>query len=293
MPNLDITQLNLNQTHVIEASAGTGKTHAIVSIFLRLVAEGYRIDQILVVTFTEAATAELRDRIRTRLRESLGLLNQTGITDPLMNYLISTVGMNVIRRRFQQAVMTFDEAAVFTIHGFCSQILQTHAFESDILFDARLQAEPGTLFEDIAADFWAKTVYSAPEFMVQSLIQNRVVPATLTDLMRLVSGKPEIHIIPDRPDSITPPGRNHPTVSVPSQSLANPPGRNSVDDGNINGCASCQILQKRMAHCLAGYHFDLAFALHAHGSGSPPCAFPSVSDRTGVQNQKRQQAATA
>jgi len=204
LTTLDITRLNLNGTHIIEASAGTGKTHAIVSIFLRLIAEGYRIDQILVVTFTEAATAELRDRIRTRLRDALGLLNQTDITDPLINSLITASGIDTVRRRFYQAIMTFDEAAVFTIHGFCSQILQTHAFESDILFDARLQTESDALFEEIAADFWAKTVYPAPLLLVQSLLQNRIEPGILTELSRMVCRKPEMAIIPDPPDSANP-----------------------------------------------------------------------------------------
>ena len=71
MRQLDQTTLSLEGTHLIEASAGTGKTHTIASLYLRLLLEReLNVNQILVVTFTNAATAELRGRIRGRLREA-------------------------------------------------------------------------------------------------------------------------------------------------------------------------------------------------------------------------------
>ena len=67
----DLEKSPLHGRNLIEASAGTGKTYTLAALFVRLILEkGLRVDQILVVTFTEAATEELRDRIRRRMREA-------------------------------------------------------------------------------------------------------------------------------------------------------------------------------------------------------------------------------
>ena len=69
MKVFDPENIPLEGIHLIEASAGTGKTYSIEGLYVRLIESGLRPDQILVVTFTEAATSELRDRIRSRLRK--------------------------------------------------------------------------------------------------------------------------------------------------------------------------------------------------------------------------------
>src|SRR5574337_1295282 len=71
----------LRGTHLIEASAGTGKTHTITTLYLRLLLEAERpVGHILVVTYTDAATAELRARIRHRLRAALHAIEGGGET---------------------------------------------------------------------------------------------------------------------------------------------------------------------------------------------------------------------
>ncbi|THB74242.1 MAG: hypothetical protein D3926_22405, partial [Desulfobacteraceae bacterium] len=77
MKVLDPYDIPLNQACLIEASAGTGKTYTIATLYIRLLCEGYIPDNILVVTFTEAAAAELKIRIRQRLHDCL-----TGRADP-------------------------------------------------------------------------------------------------------------------------------------------------------------------------------------------------------------------
>jgi len=68
---LEAMRLPLHGRHLVEASAGTGKTHTLADLYLRLVIEaGHEVDRILVVTFTKAATAELKTRIRRRLTEA-------------------------------------------------------------------------------------------------------------------------------------------------------------------------------------------------------------------------------
>src|SRR5512134_392774 len=77
MTRLEVTAAPLAGTTLIEANAGTGKTWTITALYIRLLVEARcKVDQILVVTFTEAATAELRDRIRQRLTETRAVLER-------------------------------------------------------------------------------------------------------------------------------------------------------------------------------------------------------------------------
>ena len=108
----------LQQQHgVIEASAGTGKTYTIQELVLRLLKSGTPLPQILILTYTEAATSELRQRIRARILED----GRTAGVSP------ATIGTPVL---LQQAVEQFDAAAIYTIHGFCQRALTRHAFEN-------------------------------------------------------------------------------------------------------------------------------------------------------------------
>ncbi|MGD0090529.1 MAG: UvrD-helicase domain-containing protein [Planctomycetota bacterium] len=105
----------LRQKHgVIEASAGTGKTHTILELVLRLVMSGVPLEKILVLTYTEKATSELRQRIRARILE---------------NWRKAAPGTSE-RERLRQAADQFDGAAIYTIHGFCQRVLTRHAFEN-------------------------------------------------------------------------------------------------------------------------------------------------------------------
>ena len=137
----------------IEASAGTGKTHTITSLFVRLVLErGLPVRELLVVTFTDAATAELRDRIRSRLREAVAVFEQeaarpdgAGVAEvpagPLRHLVQHCRGTGTLMQASKHllgALRGFDEAAIFTIHGFCQCILIENAFESGVAFDAEL-----------------------------------------------------------------------------------------------------------------------------------------------------------
>jgi exodeoxyribonuclease V beta subunit len=137
---LDPAAIPLVGTSFIEASAGTGKTYALTKLYLRLLIEhDLRPADILVVTFTQAATAELRDRIRARIREALGEAD-AGAAAPIL----------------RRALQGFDEAAIFTIHGFCQRTLQESAFESGLAFEAELVAKPDLLRRALAHDLWMR-----------------------------------------------------------------------------------------------------------------------------------------
>ncbi|UCE06114.1 MAG: UvrD-helicase domain-containing protein, partial [bacterium] len=91
----DFVNSPLEGTNLIEASAGTGKTYAITGLFLRLVLEKeLAVDQILVVTFTEAATEELKDRIRTKLRDAIIAFSTGKSDDSTLNDLVQKYSDN-------------------------------------------------------------------------------------------------------------------------------------------------------------------------------------------------------
>lgn len=162
---------------LLEASAGTGKTYSITSVVLNLVVvEGIEIDRILVVTFTDAATAELRDRIRRRLRaarQALRAVTSESACPPAVSDddLIAHLVQRAIEekcgeawtRRLSTALQRFDVAPIRTIHSFCQALLRDYAFECAADVDAELLEDTRGLKEEIARDFWARHVASLPE----------------------------------------------------------------------------------------------------------------------------------
>ncbi len=133
----------LEGTNLIEASAGTGKTYAITGLFLRLLLEkNLSANEILVVTFTEAATEELKDRIRTGLRKAMEAFSTGNAPKELLKNLVSKSNDHKgALRCLKEAIRTFDEACIYTIHGFCRKMLHEYAFESGSLFDTELVTE--------------------------------------------------------------------------------------------------------------------------------------------------------
>ena len=159
--------LPLQGVRLIEASAGTGKTFTLATLVTRLVVEGgLRVGEILAVTFTEAATQELRKRIRERLQLASRLLDAPAADDHgteatltrqlLQSHLaLGREDVDALRRRLRQAAMDIDLAAIFTIHGFCARVLREHALESGQGFDPpELLANDRDLRAELAADLW-------------------------------------------------------------------------------------------------------------------------------------------
>lgn len=158
-------ELPLEGVQLIEASAGTGKTYTITSLFLRLLLEReFTVDQIVVVTFTKAATAELRARVRRRVRDALLALEEPKLADDTLTSLFwRCPSREAIRKRLTRALQQMDEASIFTIHGFCQRMLLEYAFESKLRFDVDLIADQRSLIHQIVQDFWAREVCSLSE----------------------------------------------------------------------------------------------------------------------------------
>ena len=126
----DLLQTEIGRgTMLIEASAGTGKTYTIAGLVLRLLIQRpeLTIDRILVTTFTELATAELRSRIRDLLRDALQAF-QTGAAkenDLPRRFLEKYRDRKSVAQRLEHALVNFDEAPIYTIHGFCQRVLRS------------------------------------------------------------------------------------------------------------------------------------------------------------------------
>jgi exodeoxyribonuclease V beta subunit len=159
--------LPLDGVRLIEASAGTGKTFTLATLVTRLVVErSLRVGQVLAVTFTEAATQELRKRIRERLLLALDLVDapavegedaEATLTRDILQAHLARSGErpDALRRRLRAAALEIDLAAIFTIHGFCARVLREHALESGQGFDPpELLANDRALREELAADLW-------------------------------------------------------------------------------------------------------------------------------------------
>ncbi len=195
----------LEGTNLIEASAGTGKTYTIAALFLRLLVEkNLAVDEILVVTFTEAATGELRDRIRAKLREATWAFASGGSEDSFLHELVQrqhdrTASLN----RLRKSLHAFDLASIFTIHGFCLRVLQEKAFESGTLFDTELITDQEHLKRQIVEDFWRIHFYRSSPLFVNYAIDNRFTPGRLRALLGNQATQPYLKIIPrtEIPDS--------------------------------------------------------------------------------------------
>jgi len=199
MRPLDVMRVPLQGTSLIEASAGTGKTWAITSLFLRLLVEReLSVDQVLAVTFTEAATAELRERVRRRLAEILAELDSEEPRDELTRHFRSRgdAGLATTRRCLQRALVDFDLAGISTIHGFCSRMLRENAFESGQPFELEMVTDASALHAEIAADFWARETYAADRALVDYLVSEEKMPGSLEALVKAAISQPDRVILP-------------------------------------------------------------------------------------------------
>ena len=223
MPVFDTVNHPLQGTNVIEASAGTGKTFNIQKLVLRLIVEkNLTIDKILAVTFTEAATAELREKIRSELSSAMYYLdvkirttfgnaakpvpdevlkNENADRDKLILESLDDVaklildavlqdetGAKAAHDRLLLAILDFDMASIYTIHGFCSRMLNDCSFESGIPFNTELVTDQAELIAGIIDDFWRKEFYQKPAVIAAAAAylgtDMEMLKSLATDLMK-------------------------------------------------------------------------------------------------------------
>lgn len=193
----------LDGVRLVEASAGTGKTWSITALILRLVAEAGRpIREILTVTFTNAATEELRDRVRTRLNAARRQAGGGPGDDAVLAAALAKPGADPAEaeRRLREAVRDFDEAPIFTIHGFCQRLLEEHAFESGAAFEAEMQTDDEEWIREIADDFWLSRVAVLPPNVLAAW-NGRLTPRLLVRWARERGRHPRVRIEPEPADA--------------------------------------------------------------------------------------------
>lgn len=173
---LDALRFPLWGSRLIEASAGTGKTWTIAALYVRLVlghggpderfARPLLPAEILVMTFTRAATRELSDRIRARLLEAARCFRGEAEPDDKDVFLQEVLASyhegserKQAARRLALAAEGMDDAAVHTIDAWCQRMLREHAFDSGSLFDEELAADEQSLFSTAVRDYWRQQVY--------------------------------------------------------------------------------------------------------------------------------------
>ena len=200
----------LHGARLIEASAGTGKTFTIAGLYLRLLLghgtsefgvngeepsrhqQPLTVDQILVVTFTEAATAELRDRIRARIHDARIAFSRGQSSDPVIAPLLDEIEDHAgAAKILLNAERQMDEAAVYTIHGFCQRMLTQNAFESGSRFDNEFVTDESHLKAQVVADYWRKQFYPLPLQLAGEVRNIWGSPsALLADVNRYLTGAP-------------------------------------------------------------------------------------------------------
>jgi exodeoxyribonuclease V beta subunit len=189
----------LEGANLIEASAGTGKTYTITGLYLRLLLEkNLAVHQILVVTFTEAATEELKDRIRSRIREAVEAFSTGKSKDCFLDTLVRQhASSDKALPALVEALRTFDEAAIFTIHGFCRRMLHENAFESGSLFDTELVTDPSAMIHESVDDFWRRHLYTASPLFVNYALDNHFSPGMILSLLKRKMSQPFLRVIPE------------------------------------------------------------------------------------------------
>jgi exodeoxyribonuclease V beta subunit len=202
MSLLDPARLDLHGLQLIEASAGTGKTYTITGLYLRLLLErDLGPERILVVTYTEAATQELRRRIRERLAQALAHLDGLAPAGDrpdtwLDGYLADPRIPQDAAIRLADALARMDEAAVYTIHGFCRRMLQDNAFETGAPFEAELITDEGLLRQAAVEDFWRRRLATLDREGVAWLRARWATPAALLQVLEGTLGLGEVEVLP-------------------------------------------------------------------------------------------------
>jgi len=198
MKALNLLNFPLDGLSLIEASAGTGKTYALANLYLRyLLEKQFTVDQILVVTFTEAATQELKDRIRCRIKELGEVFDGFKAKDDVLAALFQTSidkeNVEADRLRLKVAERQIDQAEIHTIHGFCQQLLRSHALDSKSPLKQKLLEDQKTLLKQVIEDYWRQHVLALAPDELAYVCANWASPdAILKSIIPLLNRSPEM-----------------------------------------------------------------------------------------------------
>lgn len=191
---------HLSGWNLIEAAAGTGKTYTIQNLVVRFLLERrLPIRSLLVVTFTEAAAAELRDRIRTVLAATLEAARGGEAEERERLLLEQAEAAGVPREEcaelLRRALTGFDDAPISTIHGFCARVLEENAFESGVLFRSELVKDVSGILAELGMDFYRRTFYGpGPELRSALAEAAGITTASLGEIAKLRFAHPKLNV---------------------------------------------------------------------------------------------------
>ncbi|AFP85056.1 exodeoxyribonuclease V subunit beta [secondary endosymbiont of Ctenarytaina eucalypti] len=211
--SLNPLTLPLQGVRLIEASAGTGKTYTLAVLYLRLLlglggeaaySRPLSVKEILVVTFTEVATEELRCRIRKNIHNLRLACLQGTSEDPLLSSLLAQINdFRLAACYLLAAERQIDEAAIHTIHGFCQRILHHYAMESGMFFQQTLIEDESFLRQQVSDDFWRRHCYLLPLDIARIVQKYWEGPEQLlAELLPYLQG--EMPVFPNPPDITEP-----------------------------------------------------------------------------------------
>ncbi len=201
MNRLNPLTMPLSGLQVIEASAGTGKTFTLAALYVRLVLGHGRMatpaagalypPQILVMTFTDAATSELRARVRQRLAQAAqyfkGVAAPNAAPDDFLQQLRAEFAPDrwaACAQRLDMAAQWMDDAAIFTIHGWSSRMLKSHAFDSASLFQQSRVEDSDKLRLGAVQDYWRRWFYAVPLSALGALAAVGATPDALLEKLK-------------------------------------------------------------------------------------------------------------
>ena len=204
--------LKSGRQNLIEASAGTGKTTALENLVLRLIIDGLEqsdgtlrrleMSEILLVTFTEAATSELIQRVRANIQRALELLKNQEldtaddiVAQILRNSLRDGRDENEIVLALRMALLNFDENAISTIHGFCQKMLSNFTFESKSRFNLELITDDRSYRDEVVNDYWRINFYNISSELEKKIFKTKKwEPQILRKLLDRIQSSPATEI---------------------------------------------------------------------------------------------------
>lgn len=197
--NFNVKEVELTGSNLIEASAGTGKTYSIAVLVLRLILEKkILIQDILMVTFTNAAVAELEERIRIFVRSAYRYVQGEEILDETIKEIVDKFEKEEAKSLLKAAILNLDETSVMTIHGFCQQTLTEFAFETGQLFSSELIADDSQILQEETQKFWRKNITGISTELLTLLVNENLNQSDIQSIVKNhIDGKNYIFFNPD------------------------------------------------------------------------------------------------
>jgi len=179
MQAFDAFEIPLEGISLVEAGAGTGKTYSITSVYIRALLElNLRPGNILVLTFTKAATAELKSRIFERLVQVKTFLDYPGaerFNEEFYRKLHSFIGdREEAKEIINQSIHEFEEAAIFTLHGFCQRVIEEYGASFNQFGDFEVITDESSLIREYSARFFREFNEKASENEFNHFVLNHL-----------------------------------------------------------------------------------------------------------------------